>query len=99
MDNQFDSNNGVNETGAECESFRPGRCSVVKQHGSGRQQATAVVTRRRKWTQDDNRMAMKCYYESVPFKNGYRKRTLQLWLQMDKFAVTEQRLVDQANQI
>ena len=80
-------------------SFSPGRCSMVQQHGPGRHQATAAVTRRRKWTQDDNRMVMKCYYESVPSKNGYRKRMLQLWLQMDKFPVTEQRLVDQANQI
>ena len=99
MDNQIGSNNCVNETGAECESFSPGRCSMVQQHGPGRHQATAAVTRRRKWTQDDNRMVMKCYYESVPSKNGYRKRMLQLWLQMDKFPVTEQRLVDQANQI
>ena len=74
MDNQIGSNNGVNETGAECESFSPGRCSMVQQHGPGRHQATAAVTRRKKWTQDDNGMVMKCYYESVPSKNGYRKR-------------------------
>ena len=99
MDNQIHSNNGVNETGTECESLSPGRCSMVQQHGPGRDQVTATMTRRSKWTQEDNRMVMKCYYESVPSKNGYRKRMLQLWLQMDKFFVTEQRLVDQASQI
>ena len=44
-------------------------------------------------------MFIKCYYESVPSKNGYRKKMLQLWLRMDKFPVTEQRFVDQANQM
>ena len=99
MDNQIHSNNGVNETRTECESLSPGRCSMVQQHEPGRHQVTATMTRRRKWTQEDNRMVMKRYYESVPSKNGYRKRMLQLWLQMDKFFVAEQRLVDQANQI
>ena len=98
-DNQIVSNNGVNEAASACEGLSPGRCPMVEQHGPGRHQATATMTRRRKWTQDDNRMVMRCYYESVPSKNGYRKRMLQLWLRMDKFPVTEQRLVDQANQI
>ena len=30
---------------------------------------------------------------------GYQKWMLQLWLRKDKFPVTEQRLIDQANQI
>ena len=34
---------------------------------------------------------------SQPNIRGYRKRVLSLWLQMDMFWVSEQRLVDQAN--
>ena len=73
---------------------------MAQQLGPSRHQATATMTRsKRKWTQDDNRMVMKCYYESVLSNNGYRRRMLQLWRQMDKFPVTEQRVVDPANQI
>ena len=69
MDNQIISNNGVSETGAACECLSPGRCSMVQKHGLGRHQATATMTkRRRKWTQDYDRMVMKFYYESVPTK-------------------------------
>ena len=31
-------------------------------HRPGRNQATARMTRQRKWNQDDNRMVMKCNY-------------------------------------
>ena len=42
---------------------------------------------------------MECYYLSMPSRNGYRKRMLQIWVEKGMFHGTEQRLVDQANQI
>ena len=42
---------------------------------------------------------MECYYQSMPSRNGYRKRMLQIWVDKGMFQVTEQRLVDQVNQI
>ena len=62
MENQNVSNNGVNESGATCEILSPGRCPMEQQRGPGRHPATAARKTRRKWTQDDNRMVMKCYY-------------------------------------
>ena len=42
---------------------------------------------------------MECYYRSEPGVRGYRKRMHDLWIAKDLFVVTEQRIVDQANQI
>ena len=42
---------------------------------------------------------MQCYYQSMPSRNEYRKRMLQIWVEKGMFQVTKQRLVDQANQI
>ena len=44
-------------------------------------------------------LVMECYYKSVPNRRGYRKRMLDLWREKGMFIVTEQRLVDQCNQI
>ena len=48
---------------------------------------------------DDNRIVMECYYNSEPGRNGYKKRMHSLWISRGMFPVTEQRLVDQKNQI
>ena len=42
---------------------------------------------------------MECYFRSNPNRLGYRKRMLQLWNSKGLFFITEQRLVDQANNI
>ena len=42
---------------------------------------------------------MECYLLSKPKIRGYRKRMLSLWQQKSMFWVSEQRLVDQANNI
>ena len=42
---------------------------------------------------------MECYLLSEPKIRGYRKRMLSLWLQKGMSLVSEQRLVDQANNI
>ena len=98
MDYQCITDNGVTETGTSGEGLSPGRCFMVQQHEPGRQKATARRTRR-KWSQDENRIVMECYYSSEPGGNGYRKRMHSMWISSGMFPVTEQRLVDQKNQI
>ena len=65
-------NNGVNETGSASEGLSPGRCPMEEQRGPGRHPATAPRIQRRKWSQEDNRIVMECYYQSEPRRNGYR---------------------------
>ena len=74
-----------------------GRCSregnIVRHH------ANPVISKRRKWTSQENKIVMECYLLSEPKIRGYTKRLLRLWLQKDMFWVSEPRLVDQANTI
>ena len=57
MSNKISLNNGGKEAGTKGEGFSPGRCHVGKQRGPGRHPATA----RRKWSKEDNKVAMSCY--------------------------------------
>ena len=65
----------------------------------GRHHPNPVISKRRKWTSQENKIFMECYLLSEPKIRGYRKRMLSLWLQKGMFWVSEQRLVDQANTI
>ena len=71
---------------------------MAAQHRTGPHQATAVRTRR-KWSHVENRTVMECFYKSDPDTLGYRKRMYKIWCDKDMFHVTEQRLLDQKNQI
>ena len=72
-----------------------GRCS--RQGNICRHHANPVISKRRKWTIQENKIVMECYLLTEPKIRGYRKHMLSLWLQKDMFWVAEQRLVDQAN--
>ena len=74
-----------------------GRCS--RQGNIGRHHANPVISKRRKWTSQENKIVMECYLLSESKIRGYRKRMLSLWLQKSTFSVSEQRLVNQANTI
>ena len=74
-----------------------GRCS--RQGSIGRHHANPVISKRRKWTSQENKNFMECYLLSEPKIRGYRKLMMSLWLQKGMFSVSEQRLVDQANPI
>ena len=56
-----------------------------------------VISKIRKWTIQENKFVMECYFLSQPKIRGYRKRMMSSWLQKGMFWVSEQRLVDQAN--
>ena len=74
-----------------------GRCS--RQGNIGRHHANPVITKRRKWISQENKIVMECYFLSEPKIRWYRKLMLSLWLQKGMFWVSEQRLFDQANTI
>ena len=98
MSNSNIEDNGVNEIGTNSEGLSPGRCTMAQQHGPGRHPATARRTRR-KWSHEENRVVMECFYKSNPKEIGYRKRMHNLWSEEGMFVITEQRLVDQKSQI
>ena len=70
-----------------------------RQDNIGRHHANPVISKRRKWISQENKIVMECYLLSDPKIRGYRKRMLSLWLQKGMFWVSEQSLVDQANTI
>ena len=74
-----------------------GRCS--RQGNIGRHHVNPVISKRRKWTSQENKVVMECYLMSEPKIRGYRKHMLSLWVQKGMSWVSEQRLVDQANTI
>ena len=64
-----------------------------------RHHANPVISKRIKWTRQENKFVMKYYLLIEPEIRGNRKRMLSLWLQMGMLQVSEQRLVNQANTI
>ena len=53
-----------------------GRCS--RQGNIARHHADPVISKRRKWTIQDNKVVMECCLLSEPKIRGYRKRMLSL---------------------
>ena len=73
------------------------RCS--QQGNIGCHHVNPVISKRRKWTSQENKIVIECYLLSEPKIRGYRKYMLSLWLQKCMFWVPQHRLVDQANTI
>ena len=101
MSDNTNRNDDVNGAGTSCEGPSSGRCPTGEQRGPGRQSSTANngKTKRRKWTQNDNRIVMECYFKSDPSIIGYIERMYAIWKSMEMFEVSEQRLMDQNRQI
>ena len=59
------------------------RCSL--QGNIGRHHANPVISKRRKWTSQENKIVMECCLLSEPKIIGYRKHMRSLWLQNDLF--------------
>ena len=74
-----------------------GRC--CRQGNIGRHHANPVISKRRKWTSQENKIIMECCLLSEPNIRGYRKRMLSLWQQKGMLWVSEQTIVDQANTV
>ena len=71
------------------------RCS--RQGSIGCHHENPVISKRRKWTREENKIVIECYLSSEPEIRGYRKCMLSLSQQKGMFWVSEQRLVDQTN--
>ena len=71
------------------------RCS--QQGNIGRHHVHPVISHRKKWTSQENKILMECYLLSEPKIREFRKHMLSLWLQKDMFWVSEQILNDQEN--
>ena len=74
-----------------------GRCS--RQGNIGHHHANPVISKRRMWTSQENKIVMECYLLSEPKIRGDRKCILSLQQQKGMFWVSEQKLVDRANTI
>ena len=74
-----------------------GRCS--RQGNIGRHHANPVISKRKKWTSQENKIVMECYLLSETKIRGDRKHMLSLWLQKGMFWVSEQTLIYLANTI
>ena len=94
--NEIETNNMNGSRTAE-QGTLSGRCS--QQGNIGRHHANPVISMRRKWTSQENKIIMKCYLLNEPKIRAYRKHMLSLRLQRDMFWVSEQRSVDEANTI
>ena len=85
--------------GPDSQSKDPRLAGVLDRGNIGRHHANPVISKRKKWTSDENKIVIECYLLSESKVRVYRKRMLSLWLQKDMFWVPEQRLVDQTNTI
>ena len=94
--NEIETNN-VNGSPLAEQGSSSSSCS--RQGNIGRHHANPVISKRRKLTNQENKIVMEYYLLIEPKIRRYRKRMLSLWLQKGMFWVSEQRLVDQANTI
>ena len=53
----------------------------------------------RKWTREDNKQALYCYFRSNPAKRGYRKMKIEIWTVFGRFKATSQKLAGPARTI
>ena len=88
--NEIESND-VNESRLAEQGLSSGRCS--QQWNIGRHYANPVISKKRKWTSQENKIVMECYLLSKPKIRGYRKHMLSLWMKKGMFWISEQRLL------
>ena len=86
--------NGVSGTGISDEGTSPGRVAGGQQPAPGRHPATAMHGNRsgkgrRRWSIEENKVVMECYFKSVSEKRGYRQIMVLLWEEKEIFKGTE----------
>lgn len=86
--------NDVNGMANQVSQLSSGSGDVEDQATHGRQPVTG--TTRRKYSREDNRAVMECYFKSRPEVRGYRRRMYEIWRERGGFDISEQRLADQA---
>ena len=54
---------------------------------------------KRRLTEEENKLVMRCFYQSDPTRRRYQKRMIAISREIGTFEITEQRRVDQARVI
>ena len=67
-----------------------GRCS--RQGNIGRHHANPVISKKRKWTSQENKIVMECYLLSEPKIRGYRKHITISLSRHEQVCLSELRL-------
>ena len=75
--------NNVNGSRLTDQGPSSGRCS--QQGNIGHHHANPVISKRRKWTSQENKNVMECYLLSEPKITGYKKHMLSIWQQKGMF--------------
>ena len=70
----------------------PSRETIQANSAKGNEQPVRRI--RKKWTLEEYRIVMECYYNSKPKINGYRQRIHAIWRIKGMFNITEQRVTD-----
>ena len=100
MSNQSFLMNDVKKAGTNSgEGLSPGRCPNEQHGGLGHHRTTAKGGKRRKWSQEVNRIVIECFYGSNADVVGYIERIHMFWKEKGMFDVKEQGLFDQKWQI
>ena len=103
MINKETNDNDVKGAVSPSDSPSSVRNPTGEQRGPDRISATAGPRKRRKrrkWTTEENKETMLCYYQSKPHESKYRKRMFQIWqARNDQIEISEQNLADRANLI
>ena len=45
---------------------------------------------RGRWTKEENKLVMRCFYQSDPTRRGYQKRVVAIWRKIETSEITEQ---------
>ena len=45
---------------------------------------------RGRWTKEENKLVMRCFYQSDPTRRGYQKRMIAIWRKIETSEITEQ---------
>ena len=94
----FDSQHGVlyqHPTNVGCSSSRYTNNSFFRYTNDEQIDHSHQRPRHRKWTGEDNKLALYSYFRSNLAKRGCRKRMIEIWTEFGRFKVINQRLADQ----
>ena len=69
-----------NKNGSWLTKQGPSSSRWSQQENIGHHHANPVISKRRKWSSQDNKIVIECYLLSEPKIRGYRKPMLSLWL-------------------
>ena len=57
------------------------------------------IPKGKKWTREDNKLSIHCYFRSNRTQRGYRKRMIEIWLEFSSFRTTSKRKADRVRTI